>query len=147
MESPRDGGAWWAAVYGVAQSRTRLKPLSSSSSSLGDGESRFEPWGSSIQGRGCVWFSSWYVVSINTGHIAQSPQSSPRWSPAFKMEPVLSSVWSILQYDPSIPFLGIYPHKRFYTNIRNSIIHDHQKVETIQMFITWWMDRQNLVYT
>ena len=22
---PRDGGAWWAAVYGVAQSRTRLK--------------------------------------------------------------------------------------------------------------------------
>ena len=29
----RDGGAWWAAVYGVAQSRTRLKQLSSSSSS------------------------------------------------------------------------------------------------------------------
>ena len=28
------GGAWWAAVYGVAQSRTRLKPLSSSSSSI-----------------------------------------------------------------------------------------------------------------
>ena len=26
-----DGGAWWAAVYGVAQSRTRLKRLSSSS--------------------------------------------------------------------------------------------------------------------
>ena len=26
-----DGGAWWAAVYGVAQSRTRLKQLSSSS--------------------------------------------------------------------------------------------------------------------
>ena len=25
QESPRDGGAWWAAVYGVAQSRTRLK--------------------------------------------------------------------------------------------------------------------------
>ena len=25
LESPRDGGAWWAAVYGVAQSRTRLK--------------------------------------------------------------------------------------------------------------------------
>ena len=33
MESPRDGGAWWIAVYGVAQSRTRLKRLSSSSSS------------------------------------------------------------------------------------------------------------------
>ena len=33
LENPRDGGAWWAAVYGVAQSRTRLQRLSSSSSS------------------------------------------------------------------------------------------------------------------
>ena len=33
LENPRDGGAWWAAVYGVAQSRTRLKQLNSSSSS------------------------------------------------------------------------------------------------------------------
>ena len=32
LENPRDGGVWWAAVYGVAQSRTRLKRLSSSSS-------------------------------------------------------------------------------------------------------------------
>ena len=34
LENPRDGGAWWAAIYGVAQSRTRLKRLSSSSSIL-----------------------------------------------------------------------------------------------------------------
>ena len=33
LENPRDGGAWWAAISGVAQSRTRLKQLSSSSSS------------------------------------------------------------------------------------------------------------------
>ena len=32
LENPRDGGAWWAAIYGVAQSRTQLKWLSSSSS-------------------------------------------------------------------------------------------------------------------
>ena len=32
LENPRDAGAWWAAVYGVTQSRTRLKRLSSSSS-------------------------------------------------------------------------------------------------------------------
>ena len=31
LENPGDGGAWWAAVYGVAQSQTRLKRLSSSS--------------------------------------------------------------------------------------------------------------------
>ena len=32
LENPRDGGAWWAAAYGVAQSQTRLMRLSSSSS-------------------------------------------------------------------------------------------------------------------
>ena len=37
LENPRDGGAWWAAVHGVAQSQTRLKRLSSSSSST-------DPW-------------------------------------------------------------------------------------------------------
>ena len=31
LENSRDGGAWWASVYGVAQSQTRLKQLSSSS--------------------------------------------------------------------------------------------------------------------
>ena len=34
LENPREGGAWWAAVYGVAQSWTRLRWLSSSSSRL-----------------------------------------------------------------------------------------------------------------
>ena len=33
LENPKDGTAWWAAIYGVAQSRTQLKQLSSSSSS------------------------------------------------------------------------------------------------------------------
>ena len=33
LENPRDMGAWWSAIYGVAQSRTRLKQLSSSCSS------------------------------------------------------------------------------------------------------------------
>ena len=34
LENPRDGGAWWAAIYGVAQSQTWLKQLSSSSKLL-----------------------------------------------------------------------------------------------------------------
>ena len=34
LENPRDGGAWWAAVYGVTQSRTQLTWLSSSSSRI-----------------------------------------------------------------------------------------------------------------
>ena len=32
LENPRDGGAWWAAVYGISQSQTQLKRLSSSNS-------------------------------------------------------------------------------------------------------------------
>ena len=40
LENPRDGGAWWAAVYGVAQSQTRLKWLSSTLHTL-DVQSEF----------------------------------------------------------------------------------------------------------
>ena len=34
LKNPKDGGAWWAAICGVAQSRTRLTQLSSSSLSV-----------------------------------------------------------------------------------------------------------------
>ena len=34
LENPRDGGAWWAAIYGVAQSQTQLKRLGGSRSSM-----------------------------------------------------------------------------------------------------------------
>ena len=34
LENPRDRGSWWAAIYGAAQSRTRLRRLRSSSSSM-----------------------------------------------------------------------------------------------------------------
>ena len=37
LENPRDGAAWWAAIYGVAQSRTRLKRLSGSKHVVGGG--------------------------------------------------------------------------------------------------------------
>ena len=43
LENPGYGGAWWAAVSGVAQSRTRLKRLRSSSSSSSDECTLTEP--------------------------------------------------------------------------------------------------------
>ena len=58
LENPRDGGAWWAAVYGVSQSQTRLKRLSSSSSNKRYSK-RYDPkeiafWGNlNIFGRLC----------------------------------------------------------------------------------------------
>ena len=77
LENPRDGGAWWAAVYGVAQSWTRLKPLSSSPSShkkkwtintcinMDEPQNNYvglpwwySGWESTCQFRG-HWFNSW----------------------------------------------------------------------------------------
>ena len=40
LENPRDGGAWWPAIYGVTQSRTRLKWLSSSSRTVEQAKGR-----------------------------------------------------------------------------------------------------------
>ena len=51
LENPRDCGAWWAAVYGVAQSRTRLKRLSSS----GGGSSQSLSWNR-------AWGRGWETV-------------------------------------------------------------------------------------
>ena len=54
LEKPRDGGAWWAAVYGVAQSQTQLKQLSSSSSS-----SSMLSKGFPVAQRSLVGYSAW----------------------------------------------------------------------------------------
>ena len=85
LENHRDGGTWWAAVYGVVQSQTRLKRLSSSSSSSKDTPTLRIPvkkqlqavkgmnlvtwtWATwiSLQERPCVlnwWGYSWEAVS------------------------------------------------------------------------------------
>ena len=55
LENPRDGGAWWAAVYGVAQSQTWLKQLSSSSSSS---ERGWDGWMASLTRWTWVWVDS-----------------------------------------------------------------------------------------
>ena len=44
LENPRDRVAWWAAIYGVAQSWTRLKQLSSSSSSVWEDAKAWARW-------------------------------------------------------------------------------------------------------
>ena len=53
LENPRDGGAWWAAVYGVAQSWTRLKRLSSSSSK------QYIPWFKEELNKRVQWMDVW----------------------------------------------------------------------------------------
>ena len=58
LENPSDGGTWWAAIYGVAQSRTQLKWLSSSS-----------------------------LISTDTKLILLTPQCTTYWSPGIGWEP------------------------------------------------------------
>ena len=72
LENPRDRGAWWAAVYGVTQSRTWLKWLSSSSSS-------------SIEM--IIWFLSFnlliWCITLIDWHILKNPcipGINPTWS-------------------------------------------------------------------
>ena len=70
LENPRDRGAWWAAVYGVTQSWTRLKRLSSSSSSrIKDRKS----------------------TRLNSSHVATSrmPSSAPGDFPTQSLNPSL----------------------------------------------------------
>ena len=60
LENPRDGGPWWAAVYGVAQSRTRLKQLSSSNAHF----RRLIP----VQGTGPRLDTAKYGIFLLPGH-------------------------------------------------------------------------------
>ena len=52
--------------------------------------------------------------------------------------------------DPGIPLLGIAPwiwkHIYLYASVHRSIIQNRQKVEVTQMFINWWMDKENVLY-
>ena len=68
LENPRDGGAWWAAVYGVPQGRTQLKRLSSSSSrnfSLVSLETSMNPEESSTFNK--QWQASGNFLQIKNG--------------------------------------------------------------------------------
>ena len=56
LENPRDKGAWWAAVYGVAQSRTPLKWLSSSSNMFST-----NLWNSDVKNGLLRWLSGKYL--------------------------------------------------------------------------------------
>ena len=88
LENPRDGGALWASVYGVAQSQTRLKRLSSSSSRYSEMRisslSSIPPSPSPTRAPGLWFHRTRYLVlsqllSLRTPekHQAQSSQSSP----------------------------------------------------------------------
>ena len=95
LENPRDRAAWWAAVYGVAQSRTRLKRLSSSS--------RLQPirllcaWGLSRQ-------EYWSGLPYPPPGDLPNPEIEPR--------PPTLQADSLLSEPPGKPYKGVRKSKR-----------------------------------
>ena len=59
LQNPRDSGAWWAAVYGVTQSQTQLKWLSSSSSS-----SMYQYWNFLFSSNSALYRYTTFYLSI-----------------------------------------------------------------------------------
>ena len=64
LENPRDGGAWWAAVYGVTQSQTRLKWLSSSSSS-------WYNYSTFLEFKFLIWICNYFYLNLRDSNSAK----------------------------------------------------------------------------
>ena len=82
LENPRDGGAWWATIYGVAQSQTQLKQLSSSSSSIKGGKSSQSPSSTFIDWK--MRRDFWYMfigqeINISSVQFSHSVVSDSLW--------------------------------------------------------------------
>ena len=77
LESPRDGGAWWAAVHGVTQSRTRLKWLSSSSSSASFGPQTYRPRNANL-----------LIIARNLGEFVKF-----HWNCNYKTNQIVTALW------------------------------------------------------
>ena len=103
LESPRDGGAWWAAIYGVAQSWIRLKRLSSSSSR----HCSFTPRCSSSDS-----YILFIWINFSVQHITMSPVL-PKLILKMKISWHLHLIW-FLRYQLSTPAL------LFVETLRNS---------------------------
>ena len=106
LENPRDGEAWWAAVYGVAQSRTRLKRLSSSSSSIKERDSLL-PF--------TITSKRMKYLGINTPSYMLPPSSNniANLSPLLQLLP-FTSLFPIICFSIRLSFLSaipcFYPH-------------------------------------
>ena len=109
LENPRDGEAWWATVYGVAQSQTWLKLISSSSSSSWCSErKRFSISVScsvksdSLRPHGlCMEFSRqeyWSGLPFLSSGDLPDPAMKP-WSPALQADSLLSELPGKSQYN------------------------------------------------
>ena len=98
LENPRDGGAWWAAIYEVTQSQTRLKRLSSSSSS--ESSFLFTTKHMVIKSAGCCWYHSFNIPCV----LCRVRLFVTPWNIAHQVP--LSMGFSGQEYWSGLPFLS-----------------------------------------
>ena len=102
LENPRGRGAWWASVYGVAQSRTRLMWLSSSSSSSNLMSCCSQTWRNPLQPSDWALGSSFCLASsppsCQCGSQTDSPQAGAYLS--FQSVPFLGLPWWFMAKTP-----------------------------------------------
>ena len=84
LENPRDGGAWWAAVYGVAQSRTRLKWLSHLATSHLTSTKKNTFWSNRMNiARNCILLSPQCLYSVTKALLSLPPLSQKERFPFY----------------------------------------------------------------
>ena len=124
LENPRNGGDWWAAIYGVTQSRTQLKWLSSSSSSTCIGRTyQFN----SIQLLSCVWL---FATPWTATHQASlSITNSQTLLKLMSFEAVMPIQPSHPLSSPSPPTVNLSQHQGLFQWISSS----HQVAKVLEL--------------
>lgn len=82
------------------------------------------------------------LVANNQGRPTSQLSELWYWMKQFTIQPSKFSP----KYLPK-RYKHICPHRDLYTNVRNSIVYNSQKLKIIQMFTNWWIHKQNIVYT
>ena len=122
LENPRDGGAWWAAVYGVAQSRTRLKQVKQQQRKF-QHKYQTSPDRRTVQPR-----SSGALTSPRRPPLANTGQSS--WIGASFFSPRVDSS-DISQRSSAVPALSIrFPSSFFGFTFQTHCFHASLTVES-----------------
>ena len=118
LENPRAGGAWWAAFYGVAQSRTWLKWLSSSSSS-----SHYPRDNCFIPRELPFW-----PLSSQTGFA--SSQTSQKW----KLQYMLFCVWLLWLNIMYLRFTYVVACLHSTDSFNHWVIFHHMNIQLVHLF-------------
>ena len=108
LENPRDGGAWWAAVYGVAQSQTRLKCLGrqAGSAALHRRSERASSWTTGKRPEG--WRGSMKQVRVTGTKTGEEADGAGSWKASEALGRSLVSIQD--PWEPIWVWVGEWGH-------------------------------------